>query len=578
MAENRLVSRDILDRKWIDESIPCQAACPIMTDIPGYIEALIHGDYEKAYLINRRDNVFPGVLGRVCHRPCEPVCRHGRPGLGEPVQICFLKRAASDFGQQPLEPEIVPNGRSVCVIGAGPSGLTAANDLALNGYAVTVLEQYEEAGGMMRYGIPEFRLPYDVVRDDIRSIAALGVAIRTNTRVESWAALEKLKQAYDAVIVSGGCMLPTRVELEGMEAEGVFWGLEFMMSANRDQLDFKPRRTVVIGGGFTALDCARTSYRIGAQSTAIAYRRTREYMQAAGEEEMEHLHQEGIELHLKVSPVAIETENGKATGVRLIRNRIESGGAKGRMVPIPGSEFTLPADCIILAIGQTTEDLEGVECEPAPAPAEMSGNVFVAGDFRNGSGTVIEACADGRRVAREVHEKLAGVRHGEVVEITEVRIEDLPRKREHDFVAPLKMSALPVEQRAKKAEVELGFDRATALTEAHRCYLCHYNFQIDLDRCIYCMKCIDVMPVDCIKLAKDVTVGEEGTLVYAETTNWSEVEAITIDNNACIRCGNCVRACPVDCISVSKYHLKTVQFDVNDPVEEARTDFEKVST
>lgn len=550
-----IVSTDQLDLKWVEVNVPCQTACPIQTDIPGYIESIIHGEYEKAYLINRLDNVFPGVLGRVCNRPCEPVCRHGREGLGEPVQICFLKRSAADFGMKPVELDIVPNGLKVCVIGAGPSGLTAANDLAIRGYAVTVIEQYEEAGGMMRYGIPEFRLPYDIVRADVKSITDLGVVIKTSTRVDSWDELKTLQAEYDAVIISGGCMLPTKFNLPGLDAAGVFWGLDFMMQSNRGELKLKPRKTVVIGGGFTALDCARTSYRIGAESTTIAYRRTRQYMQFSGEEELEHLREEGVDLMLQVSPVRIVETGGVATGIELIRNEI---GDKGKMMPIAGSEFVLEADCVIMAIGQSAEDLEGVENKDSSIP-NPTGNLFLAGDFRNGSGTVIEACADGRKVARQVHERLSNVKFTDVVEITEVAIKDMPRTRAHDFLPPEKMPTIPVSERTKTAEVETGFVNQQAITEAHRCYLCHYNYQIDLDRCIYCMKCIDVMPVDCIKLAKDVRVTEDGNLIYEATRKWDEVEAITIDNNECIRCGNCLKACPVGCISVSKYHLKRVE-------------------
>lgn len=550
-----ILSTDRIDLKWVEVNVPCQTACPIQTDIPGYIESIINGEYEKAYLINRLDNVFPGVLGRVCNRPCEPVCRHGREGLGEPVQICFLKRSAADFGMKPVELDIVPNGMTVCVIGGGPAGLTAANDLAIRGYSVTVIEQYEEAGGMMRYGIPEFRLPYDIVRADVKSITDLGVVIKTNTRVDSWDELKSLQEEYDAVIISGGCMLPTRFNLPGLDAEGVFWGLDFMMQSNRNEMKLKPRKTVVIGGGFTALDCARTSYRIGAESTTIAYRRTREFMQFTGEAEIEHLHEENINLLLQVSPVSIVVENGKAVGIELIKNEI---GETGKITPVSGSEFVLEADTVILAIGQKAEDLEGVENKDSAVP-NPTGNLFLAGDFRNGSGTVIEACADGRKVAQKVHERLSKVEFQDVVEITEMAIKDMPRKREHDFLPPEKMPTIPVVQRTKTAEVETGFVNAQAITEAHRCYLCHYNYQIDLDRCIYCMKCIDVMPVDCIKLAKDVKVTDDGNLIYEATKNWSEVEAITIDNNECIRCGNCLNACPVGCISVSKYHLKHVE-------------------
>ena len=188
------VSADILDRKWIDVNIPCKAACPIMTDIPGYIQAIMNGDYETAYRINRMDNVLPGVLGRVCSRPCEPVCRHGRDGLGDPVSICFLKRSAADFGMQPVKPEIKPNNKTVCIIGAGPAGLTAANDLALRGCRVTVLEQADQPGGMLRYGIPQFRLPYDVVAADVKSITDLGVTIKTKVRIADESEIEKLKK------------------------------------------------------------------------------------------------------------------------------------------------------------------------------------------------------------------------------------------------------------------------------------------------------------------------------------------------------------------------------------------------
>lgn len=551
-----IISTDILDKKWVDVNVPCQAACPIKTDIPGYIEAIIHEDYEEAYRINRLDNVFPGVLGRVCHRPCEPVCRHGREGLGDPVQICFLKRSASDFGTKPVDLEITLNGKNICIIGAGPAGLTAANDLAILGYSVTVLEQYEEAGGMLRYGIPQFRLPYDIVREDIKSITDLGVNIKTSTRIDSWDELDKLKKDYDAVIISGGCMLPTKFNLPGNDADGVYWGLDYMIQANREELELKPKNVVVIGGGFTAVDCARTSYRIGAENTTIAYRRTREYLQFSGEEELEHLQEEGVIMHLQVSPVSIIEKDGKVTGIELIRNEI---GAKGKMTPVKGSEYVIEADTVILAIGQSAEDLDGVDEKDSSMP-DPTGNLFLAGDFRNGSGTVIEACADGRKVGQQVHEMLADVKFQEIVEISEVKIKDMPRKREHDFVLPEKMPTIPVSQRDRTAEVETGLVNEQAVTEAHRCYLCHYNFQIDLDRCIYCMKCIDVMPVDdCIKLAKDITVTEDGNLIYEATKKWDEVEAITIDNDECIRCGNCVKACPVDCISISKYQSKTIQ-------------------
>jgi formate dehydrogenase major subunit len=561
-AAKQFVSHDVMDRRWLDVNVPCQAACPIRTDIPGYIEAILHGEYAEAYRINRLDNIFPGVLGRVCHRPCEPVCRHGRAGLGEPVNICFLKRSAADLGMKPLGIKPTPNGKRVCIIGAGPAGLTAANDLAIRGYDVTVLEQYEEPGGMLRYGIPPFRLPVEIVARDIASITSLGVKIETGRRVDTQKELGRLQKAYDAVLLTAGCMLATRTELPGMDAEGFFWGLDFMMASNRGELDVKPERVVVIGGGFTAVDCTRTAYRLGAKDITLAYRRTRDYLRV-GPQEVEAMETEGIHMTFMVSPVEVLQKDGRVTGLRLVRNEVD---AQGKMTPVPGSEMTLAAETVILAIGQSAEDLPGGKQEEPPRAGDDK-LFMLAGDFRLGSGTVIEACADGRKVARQVHERLSGVEHEEVVAIDPVELEDLPRWREHDFIPAEPMPELPLEERGATDEVERGYTRIQSLVEAHRCYLCHYNFEIDVDRCIYCMKCIEVMPVDCIHLVKDVTEREDGGIQYAATDKWSEVEAIAIDNDQCIRCGNCVRVCPVDCISISRFHLRVDER----PVAEART-------
>ncbi len=556
VSRERITSTDPLDRAWIDVNIPCKAACPILTDVPGYIQAILEGDFKRAYTINRRDNVFPHSLGRVCSRPCEPACRHGREGLGDPVAICHLKRAAADFGYTEEDVAIVPNGKSVCVVGAGPSGLTTANDLALLGYKVTVLEQFEEPGGMLRYGIPAFRLPYDLVAKDIDAIRRLGVEIRCNQRFDGESMLERLRKHYDAVVIAGGCMLPSSVQLPGMDASGFYWGLDFMMRANRELLNDTPLgRVVVIGGGFTAVDCVRTSFRLGAVDITLAYRRTRDTM-SAGQAEIDCMEEEGIAVEFLVSPTEIVTREGRVVGLRCVRNRLESGRARA----IEGSDFIIDCDTVIMAIGQTNEELLDEEI-PLENGLPQRGNVFLAGDYRNGSGTVIGACADGRKVGRRVHQFLSGIRgYQDVVHIEQISPEELPRTRQDDFIPLTPMPHIPVSaRREKNREVETGYAQEASLTEARRCYLCHYNFQIDIDRCIYCMACIDVMPVDCIKLAKDIEIGDDGSLKYVEAKHWSEVEAVTIDNDKCIRCGNCVRACPVDCITISKYTLETVE-------------------
>jgi len=543
------VSTDKLDRKWIDVNIPCSAACPVMTDIPGYIQAVKDGDYEKAYHINRMENILPGVLGRVCDRPCEPACRHGWDGLGDPVSICFLKRAAADFGMKPVNAKIKPNGIKVCVIGAGPAGLTAANDLALKGYEVTILEQFDQPGGMLRYGIPQFRLPHDVVAEDVKSITDLGVTIKTNVRIENAGRIEELRKDYDAVILAGGCENPKHTTLPGIDSKGVYWGLDFMMAANREELDIPLENVIVIGGGFTAVDCTRMSYRMGAKKITLAYRRMKKDMYV-GKHELEVMESEGIDTISLVSAVTIlSNDEGVVTGVEFIHNSINE---ERKITPISGSEFVMEADTVIFAVGQEADE-KVTETESA----ELKSVFYIAGDFRNGSSTVIEAVADGRKVAREVHMQLSNIKGiKETVHISEVK--DTGRKRDYDFIPVQPMDTTPMRDRQiKNKEVETGYSKEKSVDEAKRCYLCHYNYQIDISRCIYCLACIDVMPVDCIKMAKDIEVTEDGNLNYVETKKWSEVEAITIDNDKCIRCGNCVRACPVDCISISKYKLET---------------------
>jgi len=545
------VSTDKLDRKWIDVNIPCSTACPVMTDIPGYIRAIKDNDYKTAYRINRMENILPGVLGRVCDRPCEPVCRHGRDGLGDPVSICFLKRAAADYGMGPVNAEIKSNGKKVCIIGAGPAGLTAANDLALKGYQVTVLEQFDQPGGMLRYGIPQFRLPYDVVAEDVKSITNLGVTIKTNFRIEGAREIEKLRKVYDAVILAGGCANPKRINIPGIDGKGVYWGLDFIIAANREELDIPLGNVIVIGGGFTAVDCTRMSFRIRAKTITLAYRRMKRDMYV-GAHELEVMQSEGIDTISLVSAVTVLTNvKGVVTGVKFIHNSID----EDRLItPIVGSEFVMEADNVIFAVGQETDE-KVAESESD----ELKDNFFIAGDFRNGSSTVIEAVADGRKVASKAHMQLSNIKgFQDTIQISEVK--DTGRKRAYDFISVQPMDTTPMRDRqVKNREVETGYSKEKSVIEAKRCYLCHYNFQIDIKRCIYCLACIDVMPVDCIKMAKDIEVTEDGNLHYVETKNWSEVEAITIDNDQCIRCGNCVRACPVDCISISRYKLEVVE-------------------
>ena len=272
MKNNSYISTDRIDRKWIDINIPCKTACPIMTNIPEYIDAIMKGNYEKAYEINRRDNVIPSILGRICTRPCEDACRHGRNDFGDSVAICFLKRSASDYGMKDedqednytnkLKSSIKSINKKIAIVGAGPAGLTAANDLALKGYDVTIYEQFKEAGGMLRYGIPQFRLPYDIVKKDVDSIKNLGVKINYNIRFDNTDQIEDIKKTNDAIIIAGGCLMPTKVDFEGIDQKGFYWGLDFMKKCNEEDFNEKMNKVLVIGGGFTSVDCARMALSI----------------------------------------------------------------------------------------------------------------------------------------------------------------------------------------------------------------------------------------------------------------------------------------------------------------------------
>ena len=541
------------DFAWIRVNIPCQAACPAGTDIPGYLEAIAQGDYAKAYRINLEDNVFPAVLGRVCTRPCEPACRHGWAGLGEPVAICFSKRSAADFQGHP-EPVVLdklfpPTGKRVVVVGAGASGLAAARDLARYGHAVTVLERHSEPGGMMVQGIPPFRLPRALVEREIGQIGALGVEIRCGVEVSG---LDDVVNEYDAVVLAVGTTKVNRPDLPGVQARGVLHGLEFLKAVHAGAATPVGPRVVVIGGGFTAVDCARTALRQGAQEVTVFYRRTagEMYITPGEVEEMAH---EGIRFETQASPEAILENDGKVAGVRFVRTRPGPIDAHGRRSfdAIPGSAFTVEADTVLLGTGQAA-DASWMAGSP-------SAKVTLTGDFAAGARSLIEAIADGRRCARTVDAALmGGDRLREVVQVEDAT--STGRSREMDALPRQLMPARAVAERGPAVEVETGFSREIAQTEAKRCYLCHYKFEIDNELCIYCDRCLKVKPVEgCIVKVREMIYDEAGRITgYHKSTGAKDYNLLYIDQSQCIRCGACREVCPVECIDLQKVSKKTV--------------------
>jgi NADPH-dependent glutamate synthase beta subunit-like oxidoreductase len=561
-------STDPRDFGQVARSIPCQEACPAKTNIPGYIRCIHDQRYSRAYELNRKANIIPGVLGRICSRPCEAACRHGEPDNGESVGICHLKRACADLKSpmhRIIEGLYAPTGKRVAVVGSGPAGLAAAHDLAILGHAVVMFESMEKPGGMLMYGIPEFRLPRDLLMTEINNILRLGVTLKTGQAVGTGITLEDLASEFDGVVAATGCVKPRVLGVAGEDLDHVYNGLEFMKAVNAGQTPYVGDTVAVIGAGFTAVDCARSAIRSGARQVTMHIRKTLDDMRI-DETEKHEARFEGIDVESLVQPAAILGENGKVTGIRLVRTRMEAIDQPPYKVsrPIDGSEFDLACDSVIAALGQSpdpealSDALADIHEDGHTTPIEK---VFAAGDFVTGSMDVISAIAGGRRCALALDRYLIGMTRKK----SAVRLEtcdSTDRPRSYDFIARTPMNTIDMDQRLAdpKKEVETGFEPEQAHTESRRCYLCNLKYEIDPLQCIFCSACIDVAPKDCIKMVADIPVNDDGTFGrYIETGHWNQVVSITIDNDVCIRCGQCFEVCPMDCIRVTRTEL--IQMD-----------------
>lgn len=486
------------------EDRPCKAACvdacPIHTNVLGYLKHISEGRFKDAYMLIRATNPFPSVCGRVCYAPCEGVCNRGQ--LDQPLAIRDLKRFAVDqFDIDTLEiPQITKTDKKVAIIGAGPAGLACAHDLALEGHEVTVFEALPEPGGMLRYAIPEYRLPKEELRKEIGYIEKLGVVIRCGTEVGKDISLEEIKNGFEAIFVGTGAPQGMVLGVEGEDQPGVIDGIRFLRAVNSNESVVTGKNIAVIGGGNTAIDCARTAKRLGSESVKLIYRRTRDEMPAASEE-IEALLHEGIEIQFLTTPVHFHAEGGKLASMECIRMELGEPDSSGRRRPVPvvNSEFSLPVDTVITALGQATQTSfiavigmslaknGTIEVDPSTGATHVEG-VFAGGDVSTGPAYVVDAIAAGQRAARSISLYLKGE---PVIAVNDVK---KPEKLTDEEVARLAAKTphaerihvpeVSVEKRIKNfEEVTLGYSPEDAMAEASRC------LAGQIEGCIQCGEC-----------------------------------------------------------------------------------------
>ncbi len=489
---------------------PCSYSCPADIDIPGYLGLIAQKKYVEATALIKEKLPLPQVIGRVCPRPCEAVCRRKQIDEEQPVAICSLKRFAADqarvIGAATQPKPKAASGKKVAVVGAGPAGLTTAYYLALEGHQVTLLEAQEAAGGMLRYGIPPYRLPNQVLDDEINDILALGVELKLNQRLGRDYLLESLTDSHDAVFISIGACTSKMARVKNENAPGVMSAVDFLAKANRGQRFDLGQNVVVIGGGFTAADAVRTARRMGVPNVTLSYRRSRKEMPASPHE-IHDCEVEGVVLDLLSAPVEVKVnEAGRAVGLICQRMRLGEPDASGRRSPepVPGSEYLIPADTILQAISQDvdvkslqidnigTTRWGSIEVDEATMKTNLPG-IFSGGDAALGAATAVEAIGQGRRAAFAIDAYLRGADDraiARVIEIERPKFFDIgAHPKQHAKLAV--MPVLPKEKRVSffgkdvapgdtgavsacgaYAEVELGFTEAQAITEAERCLQC----------------------------------------------------------------------------------------------------------
>jgi NADPH-dependent glutamate synthase beta subunit-like oxidoreductase/ferredoxin len=580
---------DISAPGYFHKVVDCQYACPAHTPVPEYIRLIAHGRYSDAYMINWKSNVFPGILGRTCDRPCEPACRRVRVE-NEPVAICRLKRVAADYkddvrGRMP-KPAARKNGKRVAMIGAGPASLTVARDLAPLGYTCVVFDGDSRAGGMIRSQIPKFRLPDSVIDEECGYILDLGVEFRAGRRIDSLKAL--LTEGWDAVFVGSGAPRGRDLDVPGRKeaAKNIHIGIDWLSSVSFGHTDKIGKRVVVLGGGNTAMDCCRSARRLGGEKVDVVVRSGFDEMKASPWEKEDAQH-EGIPIHNYLVPKEFTHENGRLTGVTFEKVKAEYD-AKGRRKLIPSGEPDqhFPCDDVLVAVGQENafpwiERDTGVEFDQWGMPkvdaktfASTNPKVLFGGDAAFGPKNIIWAVAHGHEAAVSIDKMLNGE---DVTDRPLPAVELISQKMGiHEWsydneIEPDKRYKVPhrdtvVALKDIKAEVELGYDELLAFKEAGRCLNCDVQTVFSAPLCIECDACVDICPMDCITFTPN---GEEADLrarLNAPSKNLSQDlyvqdglktgRVMVKDEDVCLHCGLCAERCPTGAWDMQKFLLE----------------------
>jgi len=570
---------DVSDPQHFHRVVDCQWACPAHTNVPQYIRLIAAGRYTDAYMLNRKSNVFPGILGRTCDRPCEPACRRTRID-GEPVAICRLKRVAADHRGEiddllPAVPES-RNGRRIACIGAGPASLTVANDLLPLGYEVTMFEKLDRPGGLMWTNIPEFRLPAEVLWDEVRQITDMGVDLRTGTPVDSLRSLLAggMDGPYDAVFIGSGAPRGKELELEGRhETDRIHVGIEWLESVRFGHVAAVGERVLVIGVGNTAMDCCRTAMRLGASEVRIMARKDRSQFKASPWE-LEDAEAEGVQIVENHSPARYLVENGRLVGMEFERVSW-SEGSDGRLHRTVHDLVTIPCDEVILAIGQDTafpwieRDL-GIEFDRRDMPVvdgttfqTTRPGVFAGGDAAWGPENIIWAVEHGHQAAISIHAHCQGQpleqrpAQGMNLLSEKMGLHEWAYSNDYDEAARARMRHADFDRSRARLDVEaeLGFDLEQTLREAERCLNCDVQTDFTPKLCIECDACVDVCPLSCLTITADGPEDQVRARLAAPPLNPDEPLYVSEtlpqtgrrmikDEDLCIHCGLCAERCP----------------------------------